>query len=37
MKDLWSPSIDYETRIIFKFVESEKVIFIDIGKHDDVY
>ena len=37
LKDLYSFSIDYELRIIFCFYESNKVIFTDIGTHDEVY
>ena len=37
LKDLFSFSIDYDCRIIFSFYENDKVIFEDIGTHDEVY
>jgi mRNA-degrading endonuclease YafQ of YafQ-DinJ toxin-antitoxin module len=35
--DLWSFSVDYDVRIIFSFMETNRVLFIDIGTHDEVY
>jgi addiction module RelE/StbE family toxin len=37
LKDLWSFSIEYNVRIIFYFEDNQKVVFIDIGSHDQVY
>ncbi len=37
LKKLWSFTIEYDVRVIFYFVEKDKVIFIDIGKHDEIY
>jgi addiction module RelE/StbE family toxin len=37
LKDYHSFRIDLDYRVIFEFVESEKVILIDIGTHDQVY
>ncbi|MEW6481606.1 MAG: type II toxin-antitoxin system YafQ family toxin [bacterium] len=37
LQDLWSFSIDYNIRIIFYFVDNNRVVFVDIGKHDEVY
>jgi len=37
LQDLYSFSLDYDYRIIFSFFEKEKVIFENIGKHDEVY
>ncbi len=38
MKELWSFRIDYDTRIVFFFVEGfDKAVFIDIGGHEEVY
>jgi len=38
LKELWSFRIDYEIRVIFYFVENGKgAVFIDIGRHDEVY
>ncbi|TWH40264.1 type II toxin-antitoxin system YafQ family toxin [Dulcicalothrix desertica] len=38
----WSCSVDYDCRIVFKFVENleneeEEILLIDIGSHDEVY
>lgn len=37
LKDLWSFSIEYDVRVIFSFAEQDRVIFIDIGSHKEVY
>ena len=39
LKGLWSLRIDYEHRLVFKFIEEEKtkVLLIDIGTHEEVY
>jgi addiction module RelE/StbE family toxin len=37
LEGLWAFSISYDVRIIFKFLDSEKALLIDIGKHDDIY
>ena len=38
LKELWSFSIEYDIRIIFFFEENQtKAVFIDFGKHDEVY
>lgn len=37
LKELWSFTIEYDLRVIFYFAEREKVIFVDIGKHEEVY
>ena len=38
LKELWSFSIDYDIRIVFRFLENQnKVIFEDIGGHGEVY
>lgn len=34
---LWSFSVDHDCRVIFYFPEERKAIFVDIGKHDEVY
>jgi mRNA-degrading endonuclease YafQ of YafQ-DinJ toxin-antitoxin module len=36
LNDLFSFSVDYGIRIIFYFFQ-KKAVFIDIGKHNDVY
>ena len=37
LKDLWSFSIEYDLRVSFSFAEQDKVIFVDIGSHKEVY
>lgn len=37
LKDLWSFSIEYDVRVIFYFAEEDKAVFVDIGKHEEVY
>jgi len=37
LKDLWSFSIDYDTRVVFSFISPHQVLFIDIGTHEEVY
>lgn len=39
LKDLWSFSIGYDLRVVFFFTEDKpkKVVFIDIGSHNEVY
>ena len=38
LKGLWAFSVDYNCRIIFKFVEGKsKILLIDIGGHNEVY
>jgi addiction module RelE/StbE family toxin len=37
LKDLWSFSIEYDLRVIFSFAEQNKVVFVDIGGHKEVY
>lgn len=34
MKDRWSFSINYSDRIVFRFVDHESVLFMDVGDHD---
>ena len=34
LKDYWSYSVDYQHRVIFRFVDKETVLYFDIGKHD---
>ncbi|MCY7334494.1 MAG: type II toxin-antitoxin system mRNA interferase toxin, RelE/StbE family [Pseudanabaena sp. CAN_BIN31] len=33
----WAISINFEHRLIIKFLSDTKVVLIDIGTHDDVY
>jgi len=37
LQDLWSFSIGYDLRVVFYFAGENKVVFVDIGKHDEVY
>ncbi|MGI9165930.1 MAG: type II toxin-antitoxin system RelE/ParE family toxin [Pyrinomonadaceae bacterium] len=35
LKDLWSFTIEYDLRVVFSFLEGDRVLFIDIGAHED--
>ncbi|MFN2455416.1 MAG: type II toxin-antitoxin system YafQ family toxin [Pyrinomonadaceae bacterium] len=37
LKDLWSFSVEYDLRVIFSFAGQERVVFVDIGSHKEVY
>ncbi|MFH1562421.1 MAG: type II toxin-antitoxin system mRNA interferase toxin, RelE/StbE family [Nitrospirota bacterium] len=37
LKDLWGFSVEYDCRVIFRFLEKDKILFVDIGTHDEVY
>ncbi len=37
LEGLWSFVVEYDCRVIFKFLEENKVLLIDIGSHDEVY
>ncbi len=37
LKDLWSFSVEYDLRVVFYFADEAKAVFVDIGKHDEVY
>jgi len=37
LEGLWSFSVEYDCRVIFQFLEGNKVLLIDIGSHDEVY
>ena len=37
LKDLWSFSVEYDLRVIFYFESNQRVVFIDIGTHKEVY
>jgi len=37
LRGLWAFSCDYDCRVIFKFINKENVLLIDIGSHDEVY
>jgi len=37
LKELWGFSIEYDLRVIFYFVDTERAVFVDIGTHTEVY
>jgi mRNA-degrading endonuclease YafQ of YafQ-DinJ toxin-antitoxin module len=37
LEGLWSFSVNYEIRVIFKLIGKNKVLLIDIGTHEEVY
>lgn len=37
LKNLWSFSVEYDERVLFYFTDDRKVVFVDIGNHDEVY
>ncbi|MCC5899297.1 MAG: type II toxin-antitoxin system YafQ family toxin [Phormidium sp. BM_Day4_Bin.17] len=37
LKDLWSFTVDYDVRVLFYLTEDNKAIFVDFGRHDEVY
>ena len=37
LEGLWAFSVDYDYRIIFKFINEDEILLIDIGAHDEVY
>ena len=36
-KEEWAFSVDYSYRISFIFLEDDKILFTDIGTHDQLY
>ena len=37
LKDLWSFTVEYDCRVVFYFDDTERVTFVDIGTHNEVY
>ena len=37
LQGLWAFSVDYNCRVIFRFLGKNEVLLIDIGGHDEVY
>ncbi|PIQ94958.1 MAG: type II toxin-antitoxin system mRNA interferase toxin, RelE/StbE family [Nitrospirae bacterium CG_4_10_14_0_8_um_filter_41_23] len=37
LEGLWAFSVSYDCRIIFKFLDKNEFLLIDIGGHDEVY
>lgn len=35
--DKWAYSVDYEYRIKFLFLDDGRVLYLDIGTHDEIY
>ncbi len=30
-------NVEYDCRVIFRFLEKDNILFVDIGTHDEVY
>lgn len=37
LKERWSFTVEYDLRVIFRFIDSHKAVFEEIGSHNDVY
>jgi addiction module RelE/StbE family toxin len=37
LEGLWAFSVDYDCRVIFKFLKEDEILLIDVGGHDEVY
>ena len=37
LEGLWAFSVDRDCRVVFVFLDSRSVMFVDMGGHDDVY
>jgi len=37
LQGLWAFSIDDDHRVVFEFIDQQRVLLIDIGSHDEVY
>jgi mRNA-degrading endonuclease YafQ of YafQ-DinJ toxin-antitoxin module len=37
LEELWAFSVTYDCRVIFRFLNGDEVLLIDIGGHDEVY
>jgi addiction module RelE/StbE family toxin len=37
LKGYWAFSIDYDCRVVFKFLDKNEAFLIEIGGHDEVY
>jgi addiction module RelE/StbE family toxin len=37
LKDLWSFSVESDLRVIFRLLDGQRALFVDIGSHDEVY
>ncbi len=37
LEGLWAFSVSYDCRVIFKFLNGDEILLIDIGGHNEVY
>jgi addiction module RelE/StbE family toxin len=37
LRELWSFTIEYDVRVVFYFAPGNRVVFVDVGSHDEVY
>jgi addiction module RelE/StbE family toxin len=37
LEGLWAFSVNFDCRVIFKFISKTEILLIDIGGHDEVY
>ncbi len=37
LEGFWAFSIAYDYRVVFRFIDDDEVLLIDIGTHDEVY
>lgn len=37
LEGLWASSVAFDCRVIFKFLDKNEVLLVDIGEHDEVY
>ena len=37
LEGFWAFSVTYDHRVIFKFLDKDKILLVDIGGHDEVY
>ena len=37
LEGLWAFSVSYDCRVIFKFLNGDEVLLVDIGGHEEVY
>ena len=37
LEGLWAFSVNYDCRVVVRFLSDEEVLLVDIGSHDEVY
>jgi mRNA-degrading endonuclease YafQ of YafQ-DinJ toxin-antitoxin module len=37
LREQWSFTVEYDVRVVFSFLPDNRVVFEDIGSHDEVY